>query len=326
MKKVKVFGVLLVLVLFMLGTAVVFAEGQKESKEKEKMVVLLMIGMESPYCPPYVSNFTTKLNEAGVKTFMFNGKFDAQLQASQMDDAIAMRPSVIVLFAADSQALAPGIKKAHDAGIPVLMSNNRPVEESEEYVLGYVGPDYYTQGKLAAEMMNALLGGSGNVVMIEGLAGQEAQINRAKGFLENVDGGIELLARQPADWRKDKAIQVMQDFITRYGSDIDAVYGQDDTLGIGAAIAMEEAGIEGGTIPIISIGGSREGLKAVNDGVIYGTVMQSPVVETDGLVPVVLDVLEKGLTAGDHIDPFWQFMDMPKVTADNVEKYLPGDW
>jgi ribose transport system substrate-binding protein len=325
MKKVKVFGILLVLI--MLVSAFLFAEGQKEgAKEKEKMVVLLMIGMESPYCPPYVSNFTTKLNEAGVKTFMFNGKFDAQLQASQMDDAIAMRPSLIVLFAADSQAIAPGIKKAHDAGVPVLMSNNRPVEESEEYVLGYVGPDYYTQGKLAAEMMNKLLGGSGDVVMIEGLAGQEAQINRANGFLENVDGGIKLLARQPADWRKDKAIQVMQDFITRYGDEIDAVYGQDDTLGIGAAIAMEEAGIDQGAIPVISIGGSREGLKAVSDGVIYGTVMQSPVVETDGLVPVVLDVLDEGLTAGDHLDPFWQFMDMPKVTADNVEGYLPGDW
>lgn len=325
MKKVKVFG--LILIFLLLASGMIFAEGQKEGAgQKDKMVVLLMIGMESPYCPPYVSNFTTKLNEAGVKTFMFNGKFDAQLQASQMDDAIAMRPNLIVLFAADSQAIAPGIKKAHDAGISVLMSNNRPVEESEEYVLGYVGPDYYTQGKLAAEMMNALLAGRGNVVMIEGLAGQEAQINRAKGFMDNVDSGINLLARQPADWRKDKAIQVMQDFITRYGSDIDAVYGQDDTLGIGAAIAMEESGIEGGTIPVISIGGSREGLKAVADGVIYGTVMQSPVVETDGLVPVVLDALDKGLTAGDHLDPFWQFMDMPKVTAENVEGYLPGDW
>jgi ribose transport system substrate-binding protein len=320
--------VVLVAALLLIAAATTFAGGQGEAKGG-KLVVLLMIGMESPYCPPYVSNFTTKLNEAGVRTFMFNAKFDAQLQASQMDDAIAMKPALIVLFAADSQALAAGIKKAYDAGIPVLMSNNRPVKESEKYTVAYVGPDYYSQGQIAGEMMNELLKGKGSVVIVEGLAGQEAQINRSKGFidkLKELKADIKVLAQQTASWRKDLAVQVMQDFITRYGTQIDAVYAQDDTMGIGAAIAVEEAGYRPGEIPIVSIGGSREGLKAVADGIVYGTVMQSPVIETNFMVPFVLDALKKGFKAGNQFDPYWNFMDMPKVSKANVEKYLPGDW
>lgn len=326
MRRFKLAGILCLAAVFMFSAVL---DATSQGKAAKKTVVLLMIGMESPYCPPFVSNFTVQLNADNVSTFMFNAKFDAQLQSSQMDDAIAMEPDLIVLFAADSQAMAPGIKKAYDAGIPVLMSNNRSVKESEPYILGYVGPDVYTEGKLAAELMNELLKGKGNVVMIEGLAGQEAQIMRAKGFLDKLaelKSSIKVIARQPADWRKDKAVQVMQDFITRYKTQINAVYAHDDTLAIGAAIAMEEAKMAKGKIPIIGIGGSREGLKAISDGVMYGTVMQSPVIETNGLVPVILQVLEKGMKPGDKISPFIQFMDMPKVTKANVEKFLPGDW
>jgi ribose transport system substrate-binding protein len=326
-KKLLRMAVVLALVgLLMPG--VVFAKAKEKPKQR-KTVVLLMIGMQSPYCPPYVSNFTNLLNQAGISTFMFDAKFDAQLQASQMDDAIAMRPNAIVLFAADSQAMAPGIKKAHDAGIPVIMSNNKPVPESEKYTAMYVGPDYYSQAQLAGEMISEHLNKKGKIVIIEGLAGQEAQINRTKGLVDKfkeLGANIEILAKQTAGWRKDLAVQVMQDFITRYGDEIEAVYAQDDTMGIGAAIAMEEAGYEPGTIPIFGIGGSREGLKAVADGVMFGTVMQSPIVETNGLVPFIVKVLEKNMKAGEQWNPYWNFMDMPKVTKANVEKYLPGDW
>jgi ribose transport system substrate-binding protein len=295
----------------------------------KKTIVLLMIGMESPYCPPYVSNFKGIVEKAGMDFFMFNAKFDAQLQSTQMDDAIAMRPSIICVFAADSKGIAPGIKKAYDAGIPVFMINNPPVQESVAFTVAYGGPNIYKEGQAAGEMMNDLLKGKGKVVMIEGLAGQAAQIDRANGFmdrLKELGSKIEVIGRQPADWRKDKAVQVMQDFITRYGKNINAVYGQDDTLGVGAAIAMQEAGWKPGAVPIIGIGGSKEGLKAVADGVMYGTVMQSPIVETNLVAPMAVEFVKQGIKPGQQHDPYWVYMDLPKVTKANVAKYLPGDW
>jgi len=329
MRSLKRIGLLALILVFSLSAFIAAAGGAGEKAEKQKTIVLLMIGMESPYCPPYVSNFQEIVNAAGMNLFMFNAKFDAQLQATQMDDAIAMRPALICVFAADSQGIAPGIKKAYDAKIPVFMINNPPVEESIPYTVAYGGPNIYAEGEAAGEMMHELLKGNGKVVMIEGLPGQAAQIDRANGFtdrLQALGSRIEVIGRQTASWRKDLAVQVMQDFITRFGSEIDAVYGQDDTLGVGAAIAMEEAGIKPGAIPIVGIGGSKEGLKAIADGVMYGTVMQSPIVETNLVAPMAVKMVKDGIKAGDQLDPYWNYMDLPKVTKANVEEYLPGDW
>ena len=130
MSLIKKIGLFTLILAFSLSAFIVAAGGAGEQAGQKKTIVLLMIGMESPYCPPYVSNFQVIVNAANMNLFMFNAKFDAQLQSTQMDDAIAMRPALICVFAADSQGIAPGIKKAFDAGIPVLMINNPPVKES----------------------------------------------------------------------------------------------------------------------------------------------------------------------------------------------------
>ncbi|TFG63226.1 MAG: hypothetical protein E4H36_06145 [Spirochaetales bacterium] len=332
MKKGKVLVVLLLVMALVFTAMSAFAAGGKEAGSApagKKTIVLLMLGMESPYWPPYVANVQKIVEAAGMNYFMFNAKFDAQLQSTQMDDAIAMRPALITVFPADSKGIAPSIKKAYDAGIPVFVCNNPPAKESEAYSIAYAGPDIYKEGVAAAEMMNDAMKGKGKVVMIEGLAGQEAQIQRANGFidrLKELGSKIEIIARQPADWRKDKAVTVMQDFITRFGKDIEGVYGQDDTLTIGAAIALQEAGIDPKSMVLQGIGGSKEGLKAVQDGVIYGTVMQSPIVETNLVAPMAVEMVKKGMKPGDHWNPYYNYMDLPKVTAANVAQYLPGDW
>ena len=77
-KKLLRFVFVFALIAF-LAPALLFAGGA-EKGEKKETVVLLMIGMQSPYCPPYVSNFTNLLNQAGISTFMFDAKFDAQLK------------------------------------------------------------------------------------------------------------------------------------------------------------------------------------------------------------------------------------------------------
>jgi ABC-type sugar transport system substrate-binding protein len=327
----KLLKQLLILTFFMvLVPAITFAgSGTKEEGEKKPVVVLLWLGAQTPYGPPFISNFHFLANEKGWVDIVFDGKFDAALQASQMDDAIAMKPDLIDLVALDAAGMAPGIRKAWEAGIPVLMDHTKANPEDEKYTVGYSGPDNYLEGVACAELMHDALKGKGKVVMIEGAAGQEAQINRAQGFidrLEELDSKVEILARQTAEWRKDLATQVMQDWIVRYGDEIDGVYGQDDTLAVGAWVALEEAGYNKGDIVIIGLGGSREGLAAVNDGTIYGTVMQSPIPGSTKAIETIKKIFEQGIKPPKQLDPYFNWMDLPKVTKENVEQYLPGDW
>lgn len=326
--------VLAVIILALLLPAAIFAAGDKEAgsgtPERDRpLVVLLWLGAQTPYGPPFISNFHFLANERGWDDVVFDGKFDAALQASQMDQAIAMKPDLIDLVALDAAAMAPGLKKAFEAGIPVVMDHTKANPEDEQYTVAYSGPDNYLEGVACAEIMHEALGGKGKVLMIEGAAGQEAQINRGKGFmdrLEELNSDIEIVAQQTAGWRKDLATQVMQDWITRYGDEIDGVYAQDDTMAVGAWIALEEAGYQKGDVAIVGMGGSREGLAAVNDGRLAGTVMQSPVPGSTKAIETIEKIFNQGIKPPQQLDPYFNWMDMPKVTKENVEQYLPGDW
>jgi ribose transport system substrate-binding protein len=298
--------------------------GPKE--DEEKVVALMLIGMQAPYVPVYSENLQNNLEAEGISTFVFDGRFDPQLQATQMEDAIAMKVSAISLFAADSQAMVATIKKAYDAGIPVIISNSLPAKEAEQYSTCYFGPNNYFEGELGGEAMNEVLPGGGKVVIIEGAAGQETSINRTQGFLDALDPGIDVIARQPADWVKDKATRVMSDFITSYGEDIGAVWAHSDDMAAGAAIAMEEAGLSPGDIPIVSLGGSKDGLKAMSEGWIVANIIQSPIDETDQLTPFITKVVNEGWEVGKQWDPYFNYMVTPVVTQDDYQRYLPGDY
>jgi ribose transport system substrate-binding protein len=256
--------------------------------------------------------------------FMFDGKFDSQLQSSQMDDAIAMKPNAIVLFPVDSAAMATAIKKAYDAGIPVIMGNGSPIEASVKYTALYFGPNNYEEGKVAGAAANKILGTTGNVVIVEGATGQDASIGRTKGFKDVLNPGIKVLAAQPADWVKDKAVRVMSDFITSYGKDINLVWSHSDDMGAGVGIALQEAGYKPGQIPSVSLGGSKAGMESIQGGWITNLIIQSPIDETNQLAPFVIKVVKDKWNAGKQWDPYWNFMNTPVVDKDSYQKYLPG--
>jgi ABC-type sugar transport system substrate-binding protein len=312
-----------VLLCFMLlATTVVWSAGAKE--ESDYTVVLLNVGMQSPYPPLYADNLEKHLNEAGIEMFMFDGKFDAQLQSSQMDDAIAMSPEAIILFPVDSAAMVTSIKKAFDAGIPVIMGNGEPQEVSVPYTTLYFGPNNYEEGKVAGNVANELLGNTGNVVIVEGATGQDASVHRTRGFKDALNSGINVLAAQPADWVKDDAVRVMSDFLTSYMGKINLVWSHVDDMGAGVGIALEEAGYTPGEIYSVSLGGSKAGMESIKGGWITNLIIQSPIDETDQLAPFVIKIVKEGWEAGKQWDPYWNYMETPVVDATSYEPYLPG--
>ena len=109
-------------------------------------VVNLWLGMGAPYCPPYRTTFEAGCAENGWDLVFFDGKFDAALQANQMDEAIAMNPDIICLCALDASGMSAGIKKAFDAGIPVIVDHTLANPEDVQYTIAYTGPDNYTEG------------------------------------------------------------------------------------------------------------------------------------------------------------------------------------
>jgi ribose transport system substrate-binding protein len=211
----------------------------------------------------------------GAKVTAFDPAMDPQKQAAMIEDCIARKPGAIAINAVDPATVVPGIRKAAEAGIPVVMQNADTTEQGRAYTKAFIGSQSYDQGFAVGQMIVKALGGKGNVVVITGKPGQTDTVNRTEGMkaaFSDAKADIDVLATQPADWSKDKALTVMQDLLTRYPQ-IDAVFGQDDPMALGALEAIKAQGM-GGQVKVFGVNGNKEACAAVKNGEMAGTALQ----------------------------------------------------
>ena len=250
--------------------------------------------------------------------------------ATTVAETTAAETTIAETSAADAAAIIPSLKKAKEAGFIVWCSNAQPGPEGYKYVYGFSGANCMLQAETLASQVIIpdfqALGFSkdkpANMVMIMGTPGSTAVNERDMGYENKIleSGIINLLAKQPGNWVKEDSMKAMQNLLVAYGDQIDGVYAHDDTMAVGAWLALEAAGYKPGDMIIYGIGGSKEGLAAIKDGIIKTTILQSPV--QDGTMPI--EALKK-IFAGEEVK-FLQWIDPVIITKDNVDQYLPGEW
>ena len=293
------------------------------------LVVWQNVGAAAPYIASMLTQNQKWADEYGWNFIALDGNLDAVENAKNMGEAVAMNPDVIISTPVDITAVSSGIRDAWNKGIPVLMDTINCLPEDEEFTVGYSGPNDYIHGQNAAELMNEALNGEGNVIMLTTPPGQATTELRQSGFedrLKEIGSKIKVIGINNTDNLKEKAITVTSDFITRFGDEIDGIYAFEDYSAIGAYIAITEAGMEDSGIKIVGIGGSSEGLAAVKDGKIYATTLQSPTIAQEQTGKLVQKILTENIVPPKQLEPYFNYIDIPKVTLDTVDKYLPGDW
>lgn len=304
------------------------ASSVSESGDKPK-VVFQALGSVAPYVAGQIRAYESIAEEYGWDFVVLDGQGDSVQNAKDMETAISMNPDVIISMSVDVAATSAAYKKAAEKGIPVLIETIAVLPEDEQYTVGYTGPNDYDHGVAVAEMMNEKLGGKGNVVVLTTPPGQSTTDLRMTGFTETLDklgSDIKVLGVNNNDNMKDLAIEVMQDFITQFGDDIDGVYAMEDYGALGAQIALKEAGYTPEDVVVIGVGGSAEGLQAVKDGLIYGTTLQAPSIDCAQTAELVQKIIDGEIKPPVQLDPYFNYMELPKITAENVEQYLPGEW
>lgn len=282
----------------------------------------LRIGVLFPGDAPYLAGYKRGLNAAakrrGVKLLIVVAGWKADVQANNMNDLIAQKPDGIIVWAVDQKAIVPSLAKADAADIPIVASNSEVDKSGLKYIKAYTGPNDFLEGQIAGKVMNKVLKNKGKTLVIEGVAGTAPQIRRLGGYKNTLAKGISILAAEPADWDKTKAINVTRDLLTKYGSQVKGIFGQDDTLAVGAAEAVKAAGMQG-KIKIVGLGGSGAGLSAVKRGVIDATMLQSPVKDGEYAVDAIVNI------AMGKPQPKVKYLPVPVITKKNVAKFKP-EW
>jgi ribose transport system substrate-binding protein len=95
----------------------------------------------------------------GYDVVALSGEKDAAKQNNQLADFAAQGYDAVFLNPVDSKAVAEGVKKAHQAGIPTD-------EQAKEIVVSHIGSDNYQGGELAAESMIKVTGDNGQIAII----------------------------------------------------------------------------------------------------------------------------------------------------------------
>lgn len=307
-----------------MAAAVAFLAGSIPSASQDRIV----IGLSQPNLGwPYIAAYTRAFQAAAAKhgnvsVVVTSADGDIAKQSRDMDSLISRRVGVILVCSLDGNAIFPSIRAAKDAGIPVLAISNEPAAAAAALIAGYAGPDDRLQGELAAELMHDALGGKGNIVVIEGTPGQSTTLARRKGFedrLKALKSEIKVIGRQSAGWDPVKAKAIMEDFLTAHGNRIDGLFSQDDNTAAAAAETVKAAGKLAG-IKIVGTGGSRNGIAAIRNGLLHGTIDQSPAADAELGLALALEIAMGKSPANKR-----NIMAMPKITAANVGQFQ-GEW
>ncbi len=274
-----------------------------------------------PYIAAWIGAFEAAAAEdPDVDVVVLSAEGDVAQQAADFDTLIAQGVDVILVCSLDGDAIVPSLKAASEAGIPVLAVSNEPSEDGQQYIVGYSGPDDYVQGKIAADLMAKALDNKGNIVIIEGTPGQSTTNLRNQGFMDQMEEkgyDFTILAQQTANWDPVQAKAVMEDFITAYGDQIDGVFSQDDNTAAAAGEVVRDAGLK---MAIVGTGGSKNGTQAIRDGLIYGTMDQSPTTDAEQALKFA-----KMIANGEELPERRNIIPMPEITAENADQF-PGEW
>jgi ABC-type sugar transport system substrate-binding protein len=204
-----------------------------------------------------------------------------------------------------------------EAGLPIV-NVDAPFDQEAVAAAGvemitYIASRNEVAGQVAADEVNAQLGGSGQVALIQGLPGDGSSIARIDGF-KAAAGDLEIVAEQAADWDRETALNAA-DAIIQANPGVKAFYAAND----GMALGVQQAVINNemlGEILVYGTDGNVDALASIEAGQLAGTASQYPyAIGAMGVESCVADAL--GATVPEFIES-----PIALITAENLEAAL----
>ena len=229
----------------------------------------------------------------GYETVALSGELDPAKQNNQMADFAAQGYAAIFLNPVDSEAAGEGVKKAHEAGVPVFTFDVQVSDETaKEMIVSHIGSDNYQGGLLAGESMMKVTGDKGQVAII-GYPEVSSCRLRVKGFLDYLmkhNSRLEVVTELSGKGNRDAGYSVATDILQAH-PDIVGIFAINDPSGLGAFQAVQKAD-KTDAIAIIAFDASPAGKQAVFERKLYDSPQQFPREMALGTVNAFIKYLE----------------------------------
>jgi ribose transport system substrate-binding protein len=193
---------------------------------------------------------------------------DTGMQINQVQNLDTQAIDALMISPKESGALTPHVGNVYSKGIPVILLD-RGIDSDKYTTL--VGADNVLIGKQAGEFVKSKFPNGAKIIEIAGIADATPTKERAAGFRQGLGdlAKYKIVASQPADYLRAKAINAMENMLTR-NPDVQVVYAHNDEMALGAVIVLKKAA-KLKDVAIIGVDGQNEAIDAVADGEMAAT-------------------------------------------------------
>lgn len=237
---------------------------------------------------PLIKQEVASLTENRGKVRYANAEASVSRQSEQFRQMIADKVDVILVDAVNSKAIAPDVRKAKAAGIPVVAYDRL----AEGPIDAYVSHDNELVGQVQGRAILGELGEKAENSKVVMMNGDPADPNTARfkdGALSELQGQVDIVAQYDTkEWKPAIAKANMAKAIKAVGlNDIAAVYSANDGMAGAVIEALEEAGATR-MPPVTGQDANLDAVQRVVSGEQYMTVYKSFLLEATNAAKIAV--------------------------------------
>ena len=276
MKKIRLWGAGLLVLGLLMGAAAPAAEPGPPH------LALVIKTFRNPYFEAMVDGAEDGAADLGATIEVAAPDFETSIdqQIGIIDRLVDDRVDGILLAPADSTRVVPALKRAEEAGIPVVNIDN-PIDPKAAAAAGLKPVPLITVDNedAAYRAVKAILATfepgrrSIEAAIIEGIRGAENGERRKAGALRafGEDRRVTLVASESAEWERDRGEEVAAGIIAR-APGLGLLFCANDNMALGALAALAMVGAE--RVKVVGYDALPEALDAVRSGSLAATVDQ----------------------------------------------------
>jgi len=292
------------------------AETGGEAANKKLKIGFTVANLANTYFVDLSEGLKARAKELGYDVTVHDGKGDAVQQVNAIENFITQKLDVIVISPVDDKAVEPVVKKAKEAGITVI-SSNQNVAGSDAFL---TVPEYeygMAIGEVAGKWIADKLNGTAEVAIID-YPELKVIIERANGIKDGIlkhAPDAKIVANQSAN-TVEKGMRAMETILQAHPN-VKVVAAVNDAGALGVYEVVKAAKKDAPDFFIGGLDATQEALKKIKEDGIYRATID---IDPQGMGRQIVDTAVKVLADGPIAEPI--AVNMIPVTLDNVDDFI----
>lgn len=247
-----------------------------------------------------------------------DSKGSGQNVASNIEDAVQRGVDAIITSMTDLRASKASIEEAEKAGIPIFAVDSG---WTPGLVVDVTSNNYLMSAKVSSYLVDRL-GGEGKIVAFK--MAEHHGVRKRGSILDVIveeNPGIEIIAEHNMDYSDfyNDTLQTMEDYLARYGDEIDAVWTGWDEPAMAAAAAIQAAGFSKEDMFVTGIDGHGPAIDEMREGSpVVATVAQGFEVMGERVGEYIFEIVSQGKPINEIIQSTTVYVDTPLITEFNI--------